>query len=473
MNFFPVVLLAPADGDVFIGARSAQHGGTRALTLATAVELSSARRKAVAEQYPYDTARVAYLGCLADALALDLITTTPVLPFVDGGDKRATQSSAVTEFFLLVLGLVADYERARDLDRACAALIWADAGARAALSTSVLSERLGTILASLDAWTGTIDIAYAARKLRSPLKDAERIHTARWLRDLATKVAGNAACESEALRLELAAMRDAEPRFDHVPDRVLFLKATEQDGAAQRLMSEHSAKVVGLSELMHITLDDARTRARAILYDAIGDAPSHAKDRPPVPVFRVPASYVKFDLEDVAGPLVTLSIPRALELRSYAVEGADTVSVSALDAWLQGQGYTMRRENVKDALLAAGLTAPPPSLPFFRSLISAVKARLPGGAPRVLTWDEWLASPPPAAEWTVRPSDWHSWLPAEDAVRHAGMAAYPRSTWKAWGVPRPLLPPRATRAPMPAQGTGPGTVLDDDDGPIPLRYFTY
>lgn len=191
MNFFPVVHIAPADGDVFIGARSAQHAKAKALTLASATELSSARRKAAAEQYPYDTARLAYLGCLSGALSLDLITTTPVLVYADGSEggagKRATHDSAATEFFLLVIGLAAHYERARDLDRAHAVLCWADARANEALSTSVLAERVGSVVGSMDAWLGTLEIAATARLLRAPLKDVTRVLTARTLRELSTK----------------------------------------------------------------------------------------------------------------------------------------------------------------------------------------------------------------------------------------------------------------------------------------------
>jgi hypothetical protein len=397
------------------------------------------------------------------------MTTTPVLPFVDGGDKRATQSSAVTEFFLLVLSLACHYERARDMERAHAALHWANTSARAVLSTSILSERVGSILGSLDAWASTLEIAAVACTLRPQLDGATRILTARTLRDLSAEVGENAMCESEALRLELAAMRDAEGRFDHIPDRVLFLKATEQEAAAQRLMSEHSAKVVGLSDVMHLTLDEARTRARTILYAAVEDPERKRSPRSPslksVAAFRVPAAYVTLELEDVAGPLVTLSIPRALEYRSYAVEGGDTVSVATLDAWLKGQGYVMQRENVKDALLRAGLTAPPPSTPFFRGLLNTVLSRL-STAPRVLSWEEWRAAPPPATEWTVRPADWHAWLPQDAGERHAGMAAYPRTTWKEWGVPRPLLPPRAPRVPQPTSTTN----HDPDET---LKHFIY
>lgn len=441
MNFLPAVFLAPVDGDVFAGAVSKAQTD-RVLNATAATTLSGLRRRAVAEQHPYDTQRLAYLDALAQALYLDFMSHAP-LPYTDGGDRRHEQVSLVAEFFLLAMSLSAQYERSQDVARAYSVLRWADDQAFTALSPTVIGERLVAIINGVEPWRATLAIAQAACALKSaPPQGAARITVARALRELAKRVGTNPGCESTAQRLELDTMRSMADRMDVLHDRVVLLWATDQQAAAQIIMAEHSATTPGLADVLRMTPAEARIKSLAIIESVL---PTTTVVWPP-PVSAVSLNMTRvpllLSLQD-AGVTSTMSIPLALELRCYAVEAEDKAALAEIDAWLGRQGYTLKRVNVRETLAAAGLSPSTPAPSLLRRALEAVKTKL--STPTVLTWEQWRAAPPPAEEWTARPLDWRAWFPADAATRHASMAVYTRKTWKEFGVPRQLLPPHVKK----------------------------
>ena len=396
MNFLPSVFLSPAPDDLFVSAALAceAYGRRRVLTHDSALRLGVLRGEAQREQAPYMKDQHRYLAALAHLLEYDFMATAGAgFPFGASKDvSTGAQPSLVAEFFITALSIAAQCERGDDHERGVRLLHTVDRIVRERMTVAIMAQRIRLFLSGLPAWEGTLGIVRAMYALRQypPVDASLKVEAVRTLRQLSLSVGGNTACDAAALALEDDVMRRMEqgmaghkgdPDEDILRDRVLLLKATGQEEKARSLIGKHSSSVTGISRMMALPGDDARKQAQRMVEDVTGGAVGR-NEWPPLTLRALPDIPLKLDidiqLEDAtataAAPVLTIT--RALELRSYAVESKDQESLGALDRWLGLQGYTLKAEGVRAALETAGLLIVPPAPSLWAKTLETMKMRL-------------------------------------------------------------------------------------------------
>jgi hypothetical protein len=462
--FFSPVSLGAADPAVFVGARAS--GGTgKLLARESALRLGELRGAALVEKAPYTTAQIAYLGALATLLVHDVFTAAPEALSYAIPDGVHKHPSAVAEYAILALSLAAQLEQQGAHTELVSLLQAAGDLARRALVPSIWSARLrmhACFAHGATEWDGSLDVARVAYTLAStpPKTDALRMLAAGRLRDLHHQLK-NQKCADEATALEhtvaSALLRRLEVTKDAslVPVVVRLHFFLGEADTAREVLAREASNTPGLLPLAQESSDMTTQLVRQHLCDSVGGAD---ETWPPPTVtalsmaLPIPSpSVTRFtDAEDMGLP----SIPRALELRSYAAEERDSAAVAAIDAWLTAQGYTLKRDSARALLVASGLLVHAPTpLQRIVDLASAIKQRL---TPAPVVW------PPPNGNvdaWSPRPTtedEWRTLLPKETQERHKQLRALgqTRGAWLRLGVPADLLPPPKKKvAPAPVQMT--------------------